>query len=152
MIKIARFTYLIAAWLFVAGVVTQVFLAGMVVVASRMGWNNHVGLGHFLSAPLLVMLISQYLGRMPGRLKRLTWLQFGVYIVQADVIIFLRAQAPLVSAFHPVLALIDFALGLVLARQAWALAKQPSMAAGDQAGSNPSTLDGLSSTDLSTGR
>src|SRR5512139_2098780 len=107
MIKISRFIYLIAAWLFVVGVATQVFLAGMVVVASRMSWNNHVGLGHLISAPLLVMLVTLYLGRMPGRMKRLTWLLFGVYVLQADVIIFLRIQAPLVSAFHPVLALID---------------------------------------------
>ena len=111
MIKISRFIYLVAAWLFMVGVVTQVFLAGMVVVAGRMSWSNHIGLGHFLSAPLLVMLVSQYLGRLPGRMKRLTWLLFGVYILQADVLIFLRLQAPLVSAFHPVLALVDFALG-----------------------------------------
>ena len=121
MIKISRFIYLAAAWLFMVGVVTQVFLAGMVVVAGRMSWGNHIGLGHMLSAPLLVMLVTLYLGRFPGRMKRLTWLLFGVYILQADVLIFLRLQAPLVSAFHPVLALVDFALALALARQAWSL-------------------------------
>jgi hypothetical protein len=36
--KVSRFAYLVAAWLFLAGVVVQVFLAGMVVVALRMGW------------------------------------------------------------------------------------------------------------------
>lgn len=124
MLKISRYAYLVAACLFLAGVVTQVFLAGMVVVAQRMGWNIHIGLGHILAAPLLVMLISQYLGRLPGQTKRLTWLLFAVYILQADVVIFLRGQVPFVSAFHPVLALADFALALALARQAWPLARQ----------------------------
>ena len=140
--KIARTTYLIAACLFVAGVLTQVFLAGMVVVARQIGWSNHVSLGHILAAPLLVMLISQYLGRLPGPTKRITWILFGVYVLQADVLIFLRVQAPLASAFHPVLALVDFALGLVLARQAWSLARQPSTTAGNPVG--------LPSTGLST--
>jgi hypothetical protein len=36
---------------------------------------------------------------------------------------FLRSQAPLVSALHPVLALFDFALGLALAKAAWPLTK-----------------------------
>jgi hypothetical protein len=121
MVKAARFVYLAAVWLFLVGVVVQVFLAGMVVVAVRLGWDPHIGLGHSLGAPLLVMLISMYLGRMP--VKRLTWLLFGVYVLQADVVIFLRSQAPLVSALHPVLALFDFALGLALARAAWPLAK-----------------------------
>jgi hypothetical protein len=122
--KIARYIYLVAAWLFVIGVAVQVFLAGMVVVAVRMGWNNHISFGHMLAAPLLVMLVSLYAGRMPGRMKRLNWLLFLVYALQADVIIFLRFQVPVVSAFHPVLALVDFALGLALARAAWPLARE----------------------------
>ncbi|HRO91079.1 MAG TPA: hypothetical protein PLC06_11325, partial [Promineifilum sp.] len=71
-----------------------------------------------LALPLLVMLITMYIGKLPGRMKRLTWLLFLVYVLQADVLIFLRVSAPILSAFHPVLALIDFALGLMLARQA----------------------------------
>jgi hypothetical protein len=124
MIKVSRIIYLIFSWLFLLGVVTQVFLAGMVVVAREMGWNNHATLGHILAAPLLFMLVSMYLGKVPGQTKRLTWLLFGVYLLQADVLIFLRDGAPVLSAFHPVMALIDFALGLVLARRAVALVRQ----------------------------
>ena len=124
MIKIARYVYLVFAWLFLAGVVVQVFLAGMVAVARQMSWNNHIGFGHMLAGPLIFMLVSMYLGRLPGSMKRLTWLLFATYAVQADVIIFLDVQAPVISAFHPVLALVDFALGLTLARRAWPLANQ----------------------------
>lgn len=125
MSKSFRIVYVIMAWLFVIGVLVQVYLAGMVVVAGRMGWSNHVDLGHSLGIPLLLMLVAAYAGRLPGSLKRLTWLLFVVYIIQADVIIFMRGSFPFVAAFHPVLALVDFALGLVIARKAWALARQP---------------------------
>jgi hypothetical protein len=124
MAKVSRYVYLCAAWLFLTGVVAQVFLAGMVVVAGKMGWDNHIGLGHWLAFPLLVMLITLYLGRLPPSMKWMTWLLFGAYVLQADVLIFLRVQAPVLSAFHPVMALADFALGLTLARRAWPLARQ----------------------------
>ena len=119
MIRIGRVVYLAAAWLFVAGVTIQVFLVGMVVVAGQMGWESHIDLGHMLAGPLLLMLIAMYAGRMAGSTKRMTWLLFVVYALQADVLIFLRGSAPALSALHPVLALVDFALGLSLALRAW---------------------------------
>jgi heme A synthase len=67
------------------------------------------------------MLIAAYLGRLPRNMKWLTWLLFGVYVIQADVIIFMRDSIPFVSAFHPVLALVDFALAAILVYQAWTL-------------------------------
>lgn len=121
--KASRAVYLVFAWLFVIGVAVQVFFAGMAAVAGRWPWTNHISLGHLLALPLLVMLITMYIGKLPGRMKRLTWLLFAVYVLQADVLIFLRASAPMLSALHPVLALIDFALGLALARQATAVRK-----------------------------
>ena len=127
--KAARYIYLVAVCLFIVGVTVQVYLAGMVVVANRMVWESHISLGHMLAGPLLIMLVSQYPGRMPGPLKRLTWLLFAVYVLQADVIIFLRRAAPEVSALHPVLALVDYALALALARRAWSLVGQRQAAA-----------------------
>jgi hypothetical protein len=88
-----------------------------------MGWDNHISLGHMLALPLLFMLVSQYPAHLPRRMKGLTWMLFGVYVLQADVIIFLREDLPVVSAFHPVLALVDFVLVLSLARAAWPLLK-----------------------------
>jgi len=122
--KASRTIYGVFAWLFVAGVVTQVFFAGMAVVAGRWPWTNHISLGHLLAAPLLVMLVTAYVGKLPGRMKRLTWLLFLVYLLQADVLIFLRASAPVLSAFHPVLALADIVLGVSLARQATAIVRE----------------------------
>ena len=118
--RLSRTIYAAAAWLFVAGVATQVFFAGMAVVARQWSWESHTGFGHLLAAPLLVMLVTMYLGKLPGRTKRLTWLLFGVYVLQTDLLIFMRASAPVLAALHPVLALLDFALGFALARQATA--------------------------------
>jgi len=53
--RAAGYVYLIAACLFVIGVLVQVFLAGMVVVSHLISWENHVNLGHMLAAPLLLM-------------------------------------------------------------------------------------------------
>src|SRR5512138_1237081 len=127
MIKGSRYVYLVASWLFVLGVMTQVFLAGMVVVARKISWNDHISLGHILAGPLLFMLVSMYLARLPRDTKWLTWLLFLNYALQADVLIFLRVQAPVLSALHPVLALVDFALGLALARQAWGFVRSPAL-------------------------
>jgi hypothetical protein len=121
MMKVSRIVYLVASSLFLFGVAMQVFLAGMVVVAFQMGWSNHRDLGHTLALPLLIMLVSVYLGQLPRKMKWLTWLLFVIYIVQADVLIFLRTSLPVASAFHPVLALADVLLAGVLVQQAWAL-------------------------------
>ena len=121
MTKVSRIVYLAASTLFLVGVSLQVFLAGMVVVALRTGWGNHRDLGHALALPLLIMLVTAYLGRLPSKIKWMTWLLLGVYIIQADVIIFMRASYPYVSAFHPVLALVDFGLGAFLVYQVWKL-------------------------------
>jgi hypothetical protein len=125
--RISSYVYLIVACLFVIGVLVQVYLAGMVVVSFRMGWGNHTTLGHTLLGPLLLMLISMYLGRLSQPMKWLTWLLFGVYVFQVAVVILLRVQAPIAAALHPVLALIDFALGLTLVRRAWSLVRQTPM-------------------------
>ena len=115
--RISRVIYRAAVWLFVVGVLVQVFLAGLVVVARTATWERHTGLGHGLALPLLLMLVAMYLARLPRSTKRLTWLLFAVYVFQADVVIFMRDSLPYASALHPVLALIDFALGWRLARQ-----------------------------------
>jgi hypothetical protein len=48
----------------------------------------------------------------------LTWLALGTYIVQAEIFAAIRADVPLFAAFHPVLALVLFALALIIALRA----------------------------------
>lgn len=110
--------YIICALVFLSVVVVQVLLAGMVVVASRMDWTAHKAVGHYLGLPAIIMLIVAYIGRLPRKTKVWTWVLFGLFILQAEILILLRASAPVLSAFHPVLALAEFALGVGLMSQA----------------------------------
>jgi hypothetical protein len=57
------------------------------------------------------------------------------------VVIFLRFQAPVIAALHPVLALVDFALGLTLARHTWPLARQVQALASVQPDLETSTIN-----------
>jgi hypothetical protein len=63
--RIFRMINLLFTGLFLLGIIFQVYLAGMVVVAGQMSWENHKGLGHSLVMPLLFMLAAAYLGRVP---------------------------------------------------------------------------------------
>lgn len=140
--KLSRMLYAGAAWLFVAGVSVQVFFAGMTVVARQWGWTNHISLGHALALPLLVMTVTAFTGKLPVALKRLTLLLLGIYILQADVVIFMRDSVPLVSALHPVLALVDFALGWWLAKQATSLVRSTGRGEQTELAAKPSATTG----------
>lgn len=123
--QLARWCYAVAATAFVAGLVVQVYLVGLAVVAGRIGFAPHVSLGHALALPLLVMLVAASVGRTGRRTVRLTWLLFAVYVVQANVVMVVRASAPAVGALHPVLALVEVVLGIVLVRAGWAVVARP---------------------------
>lgn len=117
MSKNVNLFFRILTWLFLAGVVAQLLLVGLTVVAAELDWEIHIGLGHTLGLPLILMLITMYVGRADKQTKNTTWILFLTYFLQADVLIFLRFNAPplsYLSALHPVLALIDFWLAMRL--------------------------------------
>ena len=120
--NVSRIIYRIAAWVFVAWVLYQVFAAGMVAVAMQWEWTRHVVPGFYVSSPVFVMLITVYTGRLPGRMKGLTWLLFLVLSIQILVVL-LRQSLPMIAALHPVLALAVFGLGLMLALRAGSIEK-----------------------------
>lgn len=117
--KIAKTVYKISNWLFLIGVVLQVFLAGMVVVAGQMDWMDHRDLGHMIGVFVILMAILMYVGKAGRQVKNTTWLLLLVYVLQADVLIFLRQSVPVLSALHPVMALLDFWLAAKLLRMDW---------------------------------
>lgn len=103
--------------LFLVTVLAQVFLAGLATVPrpAQYGWQLHSALGHGLAVLLIPMLIVTYLGKAASQVKLLTWVLFLVWVIQVyALIIFLRETAPFLAALHPVLALVDFGLGLRL--------------------------------------
>src|SRR5258708_29303717 len=115
MVKSTRILYLIAAWLFPAAILIQVFLVGLSLFTGQAYWSTHRDLGHSLAVLPLLLIILSYLGRLPRSEKLLIWLLFGIYLVQAEVFAAIRADVPILAAFHPVLALVLFALALIIA-------------------------------------
>jgi hypothetical protein len=115
MVKWTRILYLIVAWLFPVAMLIQVFLVGLSLFTGQAYWSTHRDFGHTLGVFPLLLVMLAYLGRLPRSEKRLIWLQFGVYLVQAEVFAAIRDVAPFLAAFHPVLALVLFALSFILA-------------------------------------
>jgi hypothetical protein len=122
-----RVLYLIAAGLFVLGLLAQVYLVGLSLLGGRPSWESHIGLGHSLGGAALLMVVFAYLGRLPRQMKSLTWTAFVTYILLADIVIFMRDSAPLAAALHPVLAVLLFAVTATLAIRAWQLVRKPQV-------------------------
>ena len=125
-LKLSRYAYAAAAWLFVIGILTQVFLVGLSLLGRQPSWQTHIGLGHSLSIVVLLMIVFAYTGRLPRPMKPFTWLALAIYVLLADIVIFMRGPAPLVAALHPVLAVVLFGIVGFLAVRAWQLVREPT--------------------------
>lgn len=123
-LRLSRYAYAAAAWLFVAGILTQVFLVGLSPLGGQSGWQTHIGLGHGLGILALLMLVFAYTGRMPHPMKPFTWLNLALYGLLADVVVFMRGSIPLLAALHPVLAVLLFGIAGFLAMRAWRLVRE----------------------------
>jgi hypothetical protein len=112
----ARLGFLAAAWLFVAGVVIQVFLVGLDIFGVLDGAvHRDFAYVYGWLAPILVLLSGA--ARVPTGTRRLTIVLLVLFAAQT-VLPSLRDQVPLLAALHPVNALAIFALGVVVARRA----------------------------------
>lgn len=123
-LRLSRYAYAAAAWLFVVGILTQVYLVGLSLLGQQPSWQTHVGLGHGLSIVALLMVALAYTSRLPRPMKPFTWLTLVIDILLADVVIFMRGSAPLVAALHPVLAILLFGIAGFLAMRAWQLVRE----------------------------
>jgi uncharacterized protein DUF6220 len=120
-----RLAFAVVAWLFVAVIVVQVFLAGVgLFVGGIDTFSAHRGLGWMLHlAPIVVLLFAW--GAHPG--STTMWLS-GLLLLLVGIQPFLpsmRGDLPFVAALHPVNALAIFAVGLLIARRATVLARTP---------------------------
>lgn len=107
-LALSRYAYVVTAWLFAAGILIQVFLIGLTFLGGQPSLQTHTGLGHGLAVAPLVMIVAAYTGRLPHPMKLSTWIALVVYVLLADVVIFMRGSAPIIAALHPVLAVILF--------------------------------------------
>ena len=116
MTRAARWAYPILAWLFVAGLLVQVFLAGLGFFGGGRDFAAHVNLGWLLHLAPLLILLAAALSRA-GR-RHWTWaLGLAAVVFVIPIVVLARADLPAVAALHPVLAVAAFWLAAVVARQ-----------------------------------
>jgi hypothetical protein len=125
MVSGARYVYLGVVWLYLAGILFQVFLAGMGLFGTTRDFEPHVGLGWILHLVPVLLLIVAAVARVGSRL---IWWNVALLVVQfiQPILATLRNDQPVVAAFHPVLALVIFWLALTIGLKAWQLVREPA--------------------------
>jgi hypothetical protein len=128
MVSGARYLYLALVWIYLAGILFQVFLAGMGLFGTSRDFEPHVGLGWILHIVPVLLLIVAAVARVGSRL---IWWNVALLVVQfiQPILATLRHDQPILAAFHPVLALVIFWLALTIGLKAWRLVQQPGPAA-----------------------
>ena len=116
--SLARSIHLVVAWLLVAGLVAQIFLAGLGVFRGPANFTTHRDFGYMLELLPIVLLIAGLLGGLGRRPALLAIGIFALFMLQS-VFVGLRGDAPEVAALHPVNGFLITLLAVVLARDAW---------------------------------
>lgn len=117
----ARVAHAWLAWLFVGGLVVQVFLAGLGVFEGAARFATHRDVGYGLSLLPIVLLVLAAVGRMGRRQIGLAALMFVLFLLQSVFLIpAIRTSMPFVSALHPVNGFLILLLAIESARSSWA--------------------------------
>lgn len=117
--RFIRRAHLVAAWAFVAGVVVQVFLAGLGVFDDPATFSTHASWGYTLEILPLLLLGLAAVGRLGRRQLILPAAIFGMFMLQS-IFVALRADLPMIAALHPVNGFAILFVGIAMAREAWA--------------------------------
>lgn len=122
-IRWARGGYVVIAGLFVIGIVSQVFIAGMALFGASESWSIHTNFILVVIWMPLVMLVLSFLGRLSRKLKLLSLVLLALLFVQSFTAM---SSSSLVGAFHPVNALLLFGLGMITTHRAWRAMSEPA--------------------------
>ena len=120
--RLARIFYAVLATVFVAGVLVQVFFAGMGGFGAD--WSYHLAFVHFLEPLPLLMLPTAFVGRLPWSLRLLPLLL--IFLIGAQYA-FANATVP-AAALHPVNGFLILLTSLFIARRAWTAARRKGRA------------------------
>lgn len=119
---LARTALAALAWLFIALITIQVFLAGVGLFGAG-SMSTHADFGYTIALVPLLLLVAAVVGRA-GRLIGLSAILLVLAAVQTTLPL-LRDDVPYVAALHPVNALVLFWLTATIARRATELARSP---------------------------
>ena len=106
------------AGLFLVALGFQVFLAGMSIFFSATWWQVHMTMAFFIEWLPIVMIALAFVGRFPRAFALSSVLLLGLIMLQY-VFIEVASQSGVrwIAAFHPVNALVMFAVGLMLVQK-----------------------------------
>lgn len=116
--RLARLAHAAMAWLFVAGLLAQVFLAGLGVFEGPARFVTHREFGYALSFVALVLLALAAVGRLGRRQVGLAALIFVLFVLQSVFVQAFRGT-PTIAALHPVNGFLILLLAIVVARSSW---------------------------------
>jgi hypothetical protein len=117
--RLIRGVHLIAAWAFVAGVVVQVFLAGLAVFDDASAFALHANWGFTLEILPIILLVLAAVGRLGRRQVIYAAALFGMFMLQS-IFVAVRGDLPMIAALHPVNGFAILLVGIAMAREAWA--------------------------------
>ena len=117
-VRLARIFYVVLSSAFVAGVLVQVFFAGMGAFGAN--WSYHVTFVHFLEPLPMLMVPMAFVGRLPWGLRLLPFTL--VFLIGAQYA-FAKAAVP-TAALHPANGVLIFLTSLFIARRAWATVRR----------------------------
>jgi putative tricarboxylic transport membrane protein len=126
MVSGARYLFLALVWAYLAGILVQVFLIGIALFGAAHDFEPHINLGWILHLVPILLLIVGAVARVGSRLL---WWTLALAVVQfiQPILATLRTDQPVAAAFHPVLAVIIFWMGVTIGLQAWRLVRQPAL-------------------------
>ncbi|MGH2408271.1 MAG: DUF6220 domain-containing protein [Candidatus Limnocylindrales bacterium] len=111
----ARLGFLGTAWLFVAGTVVQVFLAGLGVFGVPAGdFSTHRSWGYTFGFLLLVLVALGIIGRVTRRELWLSLLLIVLFALQS-ILVAVRAEQPAIAALHPLNGFAILLVGIYVA-------------------------------------
>jgi hypothetical protein len=116
--RLARLSYAFLSSALAAGVLLQVFFAGMGAFGAN--WSYHVTLAHFLEPLPLLMVPAAFVGRLPWALRLLP---VGIVVLIGAQYALAHAVVP-AAALHPVNGFLILLTSLFIARRAWAAVRR----------------------------
>ncbi|HKF85613.1 MAG TPA: DUF6220 domain-containing protein [Candidatus Limnocylindrales bacterium] len=118
--------FAIGASILVAGLVLQVFLAGLGVFDEPSFFLTHRDTGYMLELVAFVVFVLAAIARAGRRQIGIAGLIVLLFLLQS-VFVALRTTAPAVAALHPVNGFLIVLLSIVLTRDAWRLVRARSV-------------------------
>ncbi len=116
--RIARPIHLVVAWLFVIGLLVQVFLAGMGVFSSATEFATHRDFGYLLTLLPVVLIVTGLVGGF-GRWEVIAAAVMFVQFILQSILVFQRDSVPAIAALHPVNGFLILLIAIWLATDAW---------------------------------